>query len=382
MAKRILVVDDNPDAVKLTRLMLEENGYEVVGVESGDQALSRAPGENLDLIILDVMMPDLDGYQVCRRLRANPATANIPILMFTAKSKPKDREDGFHAGADDYLTKPVVMTDLIGRVEALISHPAPKPAQNQISSRTRVMGFLGSKGGVGTTTLAVNTAIALAEGPAKGKQVVLADLRPGMTTLALQLDLRAGGLTRLLSQPASSMEPRVLQAQLQDHSSGIRVLTGQLQPTGVAIQITQDTAESIIRNLAAVADYVLLDLGVGLDETNRRVLSLCHHVVLTIEPQRAAITLAQVLLGEMTRSLDLPSRKVSLVMVHKVPFGGSTFAKHVIEAALQHELIGVVTPAQDLAFQSAERAVPMIVMQPDGVVARQFRSIAEQLSKV
>ena len=81
-------------------------------------------------------------------------------------------------------------------------------------------------------------------------------------------------------------------------------------------------------------------------------------------------------------SLGLPSRKVSLVMVHKVPFGGSTFAKHVLEVALQHELIGVVTPAQDLAFQSAERAVPMIVMQPDGVVARQFRSIAEQLSKV
>ena len=81
-------------------------------------------------------------------------------------------------------------------------------------------------------------------------------------------------------------------------------------------------------------------------------------------------------------SLSLPSRKVSLVMVHKVPFGGSTFAKHVLEGALQHELIGVVTPAQDLAFQSAERAAPMIVMQPDGVVARQFRSIAEQLSKV
>jgi CheY-like chemotaxis protein len=382
MAKKVMVVDDNPDAVKLTRLMLEEHGYEVIGLESGDQALSRAPVERPDLIILDIMMPELDGYEVCRRLRAHPATANIPILMFTAKSKPKDKEAGFLAGADDYMTKPVVMTDLVSRVALLVSQPLRRQAQEEWSSRAKVLGFLGSKGGVGTTTLAVNVAIALVEGPAKGKQVVLADLRPGMATVALQLDLHAGGLARLLSQPEVNAEPRIVQSQLEDHSSGVRVLTGQLQPPGVAAPISPTQAETVIKNLSAIADYLLLDLGVGLGETNSQILSACHHSVVVIEPQRAAITLAQMLLGEITRSLGLPNHKVSLVMIHKVPFGSNTFTKHIIEAALQHELIGTVTPAQDLAFQSAERAMPMIVMQPDGVVARQFRSIAEQLSKI
>ena len=382
MAKKVMVVDDNPDAVKLTQLMLEEHGYEVIGLESGDQVLSRAPAEKPDLIILDIMMPELDGYTVCRKLRAHPATASIPILVFSARSSPKDKEAGFQAGADDYVTKPVVMTDLVNRVESLVSQPLRRLAQEEWSSRAKVLGFLGSKGGVGTTTLAVNVAIALVEGPAKGKQVVLADLRSGMATVALQLDLRAGGLARLLSRSEVNIEPRMAQSQLEDHSSGVRVLTGQLQPTGVAAQISPAQAQTVVKNLAAVADYLLLDLGVGLGETNSQVLSACHQIVVVIEPQRVAITLAQILLGEITRSLGLPNHQVSLVMIHKVPFGSNTFTKHIIEAALQHELIGTVTPAQDLAFQSAERAMPMIVMQPDGVVARQFRSIAGQLSKV
>jgi CheY-like chemotaxis protein len=85
MAQKILVVDDDLDSVKLVGMMLQRRGYDIIAAQSGSQALAKAQAENPDLVILDIMMPDVDGYEVCRRLRANPATADLPIIMFTAK---------------------------------------------------------------------------------------------------------------------------------------------------------------------------------------------------------------------------------------------------------------------------------------------------------
>jgi MinD-like ATPase involved in chromosome partitioning or flagellar assembly len=140
-------------------------------------------------------------------------------------------------------------------------------------------------------------------------------------------------------------------------------------------------ADAIIRHLAAVSDYLLLDLGVGLDEANRHSLSMCHHIVVTVEPQRVALTLAQSLLGELTGTLNLPSHRISVVVVNKAA-AGATFTKDTLKELLQHEICGIVTPAPELALQSAERGIPMILMQPDSLVARQFRSIAEYLARV
>ena len=120
MATKILVVDDDLDAVRLVGLMLERRGYAIIAAQSGAQALIKAQTENPDLIILDVMMPDMDGYEVCRRLRANPSTADTPIMMFTAKTQKNDKITGFQAGADDYLTKPIHPEELVSRLEAVM----------------------------------------------------------------------------------------------------------------------------------------------------------------------------------------------------------------------------------------------------------------------
>ena len=101
MAEKILVVDDDLDSLKLIGLMLQRNGYEVIAANAGNQALARATSDHPDLIILDVMMPDMNGYEVSRRLRKNPNTQNIPIIMFTAKTLIDDKVAGFEAGADD-----------------------------------------------------------------------------------------------------------------------------------------------------------------------------------------------------------------------------------------------------------------------------------------
>src|SRR6187401_548115 len=149
MAEKILIVDDDLDSLKLIGLMLQRHGYEVVAANSGTQAIAKASNDHPNLIILDVMMPDMDGYEVCRRLRANPETKGIPIIMFTAKTLVDDKVAGFEAGADDYLTKPTHPAELASRVKTIL---ARNPSQQRKQEKTYTLGFLGAKGGVGTST--------------------------------------------------------------------------------------------------------------------------------------------------------------------------------------------------------------------------------------
>ncbi len=383
MAQKILVVDDDLDSVKLIGIMLQRQGYEIVAAQSGAQALVKAETENPDLVILDIMMPDMDGYEVCRRLRTNPATDSLPIIMFTAKTLVGDKVAGFQAGADDYLTKPVHPAELASRVKAVLLRSARREPEEQVPMRAKVFGFLGSKGGVGTTTLAVNVAVALAQGPAKGEQIVLADMRSGMATISLQLGLRHhGGMARLLEEPVERIEARMVEAQLEKYRAGVQVLSGQIEPAGVAALVSPAHVEVILRHLGAMADYLLLDMGVGLGEANRRILPSCQRVVVTVEPQRVALTLAQSLLGEMTTSLDLlPPHRISAVLINRTP-SAATLTREVIEGLLQQDLAGVISPAPELAFQAAEQEVPMVMAHPDSLVARQFRTIAEHLAGV
>ena len=138
MAQKILVVDDELDSVKLIGIMLQRQGYEIVAAQSGAQALVKAETENPDLVILDIMMPDIDGYEVCRQLRTNPATANLPIIMFTAKTLVGDKVTGFQAGADDYLTKPVHPAELASRVKAVLLRSARREPEEQVPMRVRI----------------------------------------------------------------------------------------------------------------------------------------------------------------------------------------------------------------------------------------------------
>jgi pilus assembly protein CpaE len=120
MPKTILVVDDDLATLKLVGLVLDQEGYDVATARSGEEGLERARLQNPDLILLDVMMPDMSGYEVVQRLRADPATTRVPILMVTAKSDLDDQITGFEVGADDYLTKPFHRDELVSRVESVL----------------------------------------------------------------------------------------------------------------------------------------------------------------------------------------------------------------------------------------------------------------------
>ena len=118
--KRILVVDDDRNLRKIIQTNLEIAGYDVTTAASGDEALNILDDMQPDLVVLDVMMPMMDGYEVARRIRRHPSNTHVPIIMLTAKSEVEDKLAGFEAGADDYMTKPFGPQELLARVKAKI----------------------------------------------------------------------------------------------------------------------------------------------------------------------------------------------------------------------------------------------------------------------
>lgn len=134
MKKRILVVDDEPDILELVRFNLEKEGFEVKTVQNGEEALRWVNRLVPDCIILDLMLPGLDGLEVCRRIKGSETLRSIPILMLTAKAEETDTVIGLEVGADDYITKPFSPKILVARVRAALRrHTDPTPFPRTLS---------------------------------------------------------------------------------------------------------------------------------------------------------------------------------------------------------------------------------------------------------
>ncbi|WP_114390467.1 PleD family two-component system response regulator [Notoacmeibacter marinus] len=198
MTARILVVDDVPANVLLLQTRLSAEYFDVVTAESGPQALAACAEQPIDVVLLDIMMPDMDGYEVCRRLKAEPDTAHIPVVMVTALDQQSDRVRGLQAGADDFLTKPVDTMQLLTRVKSLVR-------LKNLSDELRLRAAT-------SRTIAIKTLLSGADEAAHQPSILLVDERDGSTlglssildgwaTVQHQNDPQAGFFDAVEGQP-------------------------------------------------------------------------------------------------------------------------------------------------------------------------------------
>src|SRR5205085_6802701 len=133
MTKRILIADDEQAVRQLLDLVLRSQGYEVLTAQNGDQAVRMAQERVPDLVLMDLMMPHLDGYEAIRQLRNDTRTAHLPMLILTAKSTPDDVVTGFETGADDYITKPFNIPELLARIKGHLRRASQRPVRNPLT---------------------------------------------------------------------------------------------------------------------------------------------------------------------------------------------------------------------------------------------------------
>jgi pilus assembly protein CpaE len=246
--KKILVVDDEPDALRMVKLTLSSEGYEVVTGSDGEEAIRIATLERPDLILLDVMMPGINGYEVTRRLRRVPELAQVPILFLSARGQVEDKVEGLRAGGNDYVTKPADPVELVARVGALLGSYTEAPGY--------VAALFGSKGGVGTTTLAVNLALCLRQQSEATVVLVDGHNEGGDVGVFLNTPIshHAGELMAVIDQ----LDKDVFQSALASHSSGLRMLLAPSDASS-ATAILPTHWERMLHELRRIASYIIFD---------------------------------------------------------------------------------------------------------------------------
>lgn len=379
MPEKILLVDDDMDTLRLVELMLQRQGYEVRAASSGPQALQMIQNEQPDLILLDIMMPDMDGYEVARRVRADAATADLPIIMFSAKAQVDDKITGFEAGADDYLTKPTQPRELFAHMKAVLSRSSNRVTPSvQTDQRGLMVAVTAARGGLGVTTLALNLGILLQEN--YNEEVIVAEFRPGQGAIGLDLGCeKTDGLNNLLQLKPGEISAQGIENELIPHPSGMRMLLASLQPRDGQYITEVANFEAIAHHLATMAHYVILDLGSSWTPAIDKVIKLCDEVIVVVEPIPQTIVHTKALIDDLINS-HVSVEKLTLVLVNRVRTGVQLSWSQVQEQ-IGNAITVVFTPAPELASQAYLEKMPMVLKQPESLTAQQFGKLAERVAQ-
>ena len=376
MAEKILIIDDDVDTLKLVGLMLQKQSYQIVAANNGLQGLEQAENENPDLILLDVMMPGMDGYEVAKRLRANPLTANTPILMFTAKTQLDDKVTGFEAGADDYLTKPTHPSELNAHVKALLARTSKgKVATSPLPTEKRAftIGILSPRGGQGVSTVAVNLGGALQQ--ATKTDVIVAELRPGMGSLGPDLgEPKPIALTELLSGNIADMTRQKVKEELFLHETGLRLLFGSVQPKDNALANSVAPMEALVNRLSYLTSYLVLDLGAGLTTLAQKLVASCNLLFVVAEPVANALNHSRMLLNDLIEA-GIPKANVQVVVVNRIR-SDTQLTMQEMENQLGQPPVVAITPAPELIYMATRMKTIAINSRPDSLTAQQFAKLA------
>lgn len=376
MTEKILIVDDDNETIEFLNLILSRQGYQTVTAMSGMHALELAHSENPDLIVLDVMMPDLDGYEVARSLRRHPETALTPILMFTAKIQLEDKVAGYESGVDIYLTKPVHPVELQANIKALISQTRAR--DKALTEHGYMVGVTSAKGGLGVSTVALNLAIAYHQ--KHDQRVIAAELRPGQGSWAIGLDFRnPTGLSNLLSLSPTEITQSAVEDQLIPTKYGIDLLLASNDTKDVVHVTAIAQFEVIIQQLFLLAPFVVLDIGTNILPAYELVTDLCNEIILVTEPQPMSVKRSRVLVDEL-RSKGFGSSKVLTMVIVNHTRADMVLSMSQIEETVGHSVALGIPPSPELAYQAAEQSAPMCLIRTDGLFAQQFNQLAELIA--
>lgn len=371
MNKKILVIEDDPSTLRLTKYTLEKAGYQVLTANNGLVGMKKAQSEEPDLIVLDTMLPGIDGFEICHRLRAEPETANLPILMLSAKAQEIDRDTGLKMGASDYLTKPASPSEIISRVGALLT-------QNT-AAKSKIIALLGSKRGAGTSTLAVNVAIALSQ---KDKRVILVDFRLSTDgNIAEHLGLKPEpATTELLRKPMDTIDRRDLEAALAVHPTGIRVLAFP-QASAENKEIPSLNADLLFEKLREMTEYLLVDLPAGSPEAAEAILTRSDFIIIVTDSKTDGLPSVRSTTAFLS-GLGITQERIGAVIIDRdaiFPDVELSRMKSTIEASTGVSLLEIIPYDTKACLEPMYISTPIVLADTDCPMAWAIREVAQHI---
>jgi DNA-binding response OmpR family regulator len=361
MVKKILIIEDDPMALRLTERALQQRGYQVLTTGNGLEGIIPAQKETPDLIILDIMLPGIDGFEVCKRLRGGTLTASIPILVISGKAREEDIAIGFKAGASDYLPKPAAPATVIERVERLLS--------NKLSGQSKVVAFISTVEGLGMPVILANVAAAIA---ALGKQVTLVDVAAGRDTRAVQ-------------EAAAAPEAGRVILETTDEAGEKTAPTCEVLPSGIRLLHVDDNSPpgsiELLQQMGDATDYLLVGLPFLPTPFARMVLSACGLVIIASSFRFDNIyDISNAI--KVFRFLGIARETMAALLVDPegaypgLPLAG---IKPYLEGNLNIELAGAVSfdaRAHQLSYLETQ---PIILSSPGCQLAHDIRQIARYI---
>jgi CheY-like chemotaxis protein/MinD-like ATPase involved in chromosome partitioning or flagellar assembly len=365
MAK-ILIVDDDKSILRLLEFTLQRAGHLVSTYVDGFQGLAAAEVEHPDLIIVDVMMPRMTGYEFCQQARTKPGLETLPIVMFSARFQSIDKEAALEVGATDYLAKTTSPNELLKRIAELL------PTTETVSENTAI-GLFSLRGGSGLTSLAVNLAVYLAK--TQKNSTTLVDLARLGGHTALMLGLRpTGSVSQALAALKHDLTPDSIKPYLLEHSSGVQLLAS-VSGSNHELLLTDRRLAQLVTTLKSLFSFTVLDLPHILEAKFAPTLQLVNKITLVLSPDQPSLYSTTMALQGLAR-LGIPPDKIGLVVNYTIP--EHALPLEIIEETLKHPIIASI-PFEAAMVRAVNKGMPLMLDSPESAGAKAIANLAEIL---
>lgn len=362
MAK-ILIVDDDKSILRLLEFTLQRAGHEVLTSTDGLQGLTQAEANQPDLIIVDVMMPKLTGYDFCKQARMKPVLEDVPIIMFSARFQAIDRETAIEAGATDYLSKTTSPNELLKRISELL------PARMLATENTSI-GLFSLRGGTGLTSLAVNLAVTIAV-LKKSPAALLDFIRVGGHA-ALMLGLRpTSSVVQALAASKHNPTADSIMPHLIQHGSGVQLLAS-AHVYDYELMLTDKRLEPLITIVKDSFPFTVLDLPHVLESKFAPSLQLLDKIAVVLSPDMPSLQSTAMALQGLAR-LGISETKICLVINHIFPHGALPL--ETIQKVVKRPILANI-PFEPEMIKAINGGKPLVLNQPKSPGAMAIAQLA------
>lgn len=312
---RVLLIDDEQFYFKLIRKTLKEAEYELEYAQSGSEGLAKIPAFNPDLLIVDLKLPEMDGFQVLERLRRDSKFGHIPVIVITAQDELSEKLKAFELGADDYLVKPFQPEELVARIGILARRGKALQLAQQQETKTKAPGALitvhSLRGGLGCSSIIVNLGLAFYKLWSKPTLLVDGVLTAGQ--VALMLDARPTATwENLVGVEIDNIDEAVVDEMMCSHKSGVRYIASPRYPIA-ADTFSHDTMKLFVDGLRDSNDFTLVDTSHDFSDMTIHMLSMSSTILLMMAPEMASLRTTMSAL-EIYDRLGIPLEKVKIVL--------------------------------------------------------------------